>query len=78
MKTIKRHRLARKWSQAGLARRAKMNATTISIMDAERYVPYLSQVEKIISALELSPDEAAEVLDEHRELELSRIEGRRP
>ena len=57
MIVIKAERLFRGWSQAELARRAHMNPTTVSLIEAGRLVPYPSQLRKLERALGLKPSE---------------------
>lgn len=51
VKTIRIKRRAAGWSQAELARRAKMHPTTISLIESGRLVPGEGQVKKIEAAL---------------------------
>ncbi len=48
-------RKRRGWSQAELARRAHLNAATLSQIESGRLTPYGSQVQKIADALGLPP-----------------------
>ncbi len=50
-------RKRRRWSQAELARRAHMNPSTVSLIEAGRLVPYPSQLRKLERALGLKPSE---------------------
>jgi len=45
------------WSQAELARRAGLNASTMCQIESGRYVPYRIQREKIAAALGLSVEQ---------------------
>lgn len=53
----------RGWSRAELARRAKMNASTISLIEGKRFRPYDSQLARLTGALEYAGD-PAELLEE--------------
>ena len=52
-----RERLAHGWSQAELARRSGMNATTICLIESGRFRPYEAQVEKLARALGCAPSQ---------------------
>lgn len=64
MKRLRAAREARSWSQAELARRAGLHASTISLLESGRLVPYPSQVEKIAAALDLPADAAGALIEE--------------
>jgi transcriptional regulator with XRE-family HTH domain len=64
MSRLKTLRDKRGWSQAELARRSGLNATTISLIESGRLVPYPAQAEKLAHALELSPRQAAALMRE--------------
>ena len=51
-------RTRRGWSRAELARRAGMNATTVSLIESGRFYPYLSQLKKLARALGVPDSEA--------------------
>jgi transcriptional regulator with XRE-family HTH domain len=57
-------RKRRGWSQAELARRAHLNAATVSLIESGRLTPYPSQVRKIADALGLPPAQAHLLLQE--------------
>ena len=57
-------RLRRGWSQAELARRSGMNATTISLIESGRFRPYPAQVGKLARALGLPPEKAGQLAGE--------------
>ena len=59
---LTRERLARGWSQAELARRAGMNATTISLIESGRFQPYPAQLVKLARALGLPDEETSGLL----------------
>jgi ribosome-binding protein aMBF1 (putative translation factor) len=54
MKRLKSEREARGWSRAELARRARVNPSTVGLIEAGRFVPYRGQVAKLARALGLS------------------------
>ena len=45
------------WSKSELARRAEVTPSTISTLEAGRWIPYAVQVEKIARALGVKPEE---------------------
>lgn len=49
-------RESRGWSRAELARRAGMNASTISLIERGRFTPYPSQAKKLAVALGIELD----------------------
>ena len=51
-------RKRRRWSQAELARRAHMNPSTVSLIEAGRLVPYPSQLRKLAKALRIRQADA--------------------
>ena len=51
MIVLKAERQRRDWSQAELARRARMNSNTISQIESGRFRPYPSQLRKLGAAL---------------------------
>ncbi len=51
-------RRARRWSRAELARRARMAAADVGKIEAERLVPYPSQLKKLARALGLPSTDA--------------------
>ncbi len=57
MTEIKRVREARGWSRAELARRANLNATTVSLIENGRLLPYPLQLEKLARALGVEPQD---------------------
>ena len=56
-------RKRRGWSQAELARRARMNPNTISLIESGRFQPYDSQLRKISEALGLPEGHAGGLLE---------------
>jgi transcriptional regulator with XRE-family HTH domain len=52
----------RGWSQAELARRAKMNQQTVSQIENGRLIPFPGQVKKLSKALGLSVSEFEKLL----------------
>jgi transcriptional regulator with XRE-family HTH domain len=56
-------RLRRNWSRAELARRAGLNATTVSLIESGRLLPYEAQLEKLARALGWPAGEAARLLE---------------
>ena len=56
-------RKRRGWSQAELARRARMNPNTISLIESGRFQPYDSQLRKITEALGLPEGHAGGLLE---------------
>ena len=79
MNKIQELRKALGWSQAELARRASLNATTVGLFENGRLRPYQSQVEKLAKALgmpsndlsneEMNTKAAPEKLGSGRDLE---------
>ena len=57
-------RKRRGWSQAELARRAHLNAATLSQIESGRLTPYGSQVQKIADALGVPGAEAHLLLED--------------
>ena len=57
MTALQRHREARGWSKAELARRAGLNASTVGSIENGRLRPYPSQVLKLAEALKLSEEQ---------------------
>ena len=51
---MQKHREAKGWTKAELARRAGLNASTVGWIESGRFTPYPSQVRKLAEALELS------------------------
>ena len=60
-------RKKRGWSRAELARRAKMNAATVGLIESERFIPYASQLEKLARALRWPVGEAPSLLRGERD-----------
>jgi transcriptional regulator with XRE-family HTH domain len=52
----------RGWSKAELARRAGINATTVSLIENGRFHPYPEQLSKLALALDWPTSEAAELV----------------
>ena len=61
---IQETREANGWSRAELARRSKMNAATISLIESGRLRPYPGQVEKLAKALKLTRAERRRAAEE--------------
>ena len=59
-------RKRRGWSQAELARRAHLNAATVSQIESGRLTPYGSQVQKIADALGVPAAEAHLLLQDEQ------------
>jgi transcriptional regulator with XRE-family HTH domain len=59
--TLERKR--RGWSQAELARRSLVNATSISLIECRRFLPGPTQLEKLRKALGLRPAAAERLLE---------------
>jgi len=55
-------RVARRWSRAELARRARMAAGDVGKIEAERLQPYDSQLRKLARALGIPADAAPTLL----------------
>ena len=53
----------RGWSQAELARRAGLNATTVSLIESGRFIPYDKQLAKLGRALGVPEDEVPTLLE---------------
>jgi len=51
-------RTRRGWSRSELARRAHMNPSTVSLIEAGRLVPYPSQLRKLAKALRIRQADA--------------------
>jgi ribosome-binding protein aMBF1 (putative translation factor) len=56
-------RQRRGWSQAELARRAQINANTVSLIESARFKPYGVQLAKIARVLNWPAQEASRLLD---------------
>jgi len=56
-------RQSRGWSRAELARRAGLNPSTVSLIEAGRLIPYTTQLEKLCGALGLPPSDAAQLCE---------------
>jgi transcriptional regulator with XRE-family HTH domain len=57
-------RQRRGWSQAEMARRAQLNANTVSQIESGRFQPYPAQLQKLASALAWPVAEAERLLEE--------------
>jgi len=57
-------RMSRGWSQSELARRAHVNAGTVSLVESGRLKPYPAQIAKIARALEVPDGDKETLLDE--------------
>jgi transcriptional regulator with XRE-family HTH domain len=64
MMALRRVRESRGWSRAELARRAQLNAATVSLIEAGRLLPYPAQLAKLSVALDWPESEAASLLSE--------------
>ena len=51
------------WSRAELARRAGMNAATITLIENGRFIPYPSQLRKLAEALGVATDSPESLLE---------------
>jgi transcriptional regulator with XRE-family HTH domain len=60
---LKLEREQRGWSQAELARRANLNANTISLIESGRFVPYPRQLSRIAGALNWPEAQAHRLLE---------------
>ena len=52
------------WSKSELARRAGMNQATIGVIESGRLTPYDAQLVKLASALRVSQDDRATLMQE--------------
>ena len=64
MLNLKFERMRRGWSQAELARRAKLNPATVGQIEAARWRPYPAQLAKLTRALGISEAEAPTLLND--------------
>ncbi len=64
MPMLKELREKRNWSQAELARRSELNASTLSMIERGMLKPYAVQTDKLVAALDLSKREADELRKE--------------
>jgi len=71
MLTLTRLRLAKHWSRAELARRARMAAGDVGKIEVGRLMPYDSQLRKLARALGLATETASRLLDEVERAEAS-------
>jgi excisionase family DNA binding protein len=62
MSTLKDEREKRGWSQAELARRASLNAGTLSMIERGKLQAYPVQVEKLARAMGISQKKCREML----------------
>lgn len=62
MNRLRQEREARNWSRSELARRAVLNAVTVSTIESGRLLPYDIQLEKLAKALgwQRAPEELLE------------------
>ena len=67
MQQMKVLREGRAWSQAELARQAGMHPSTISLIEADRFVPGSSQLQKIADALGVDVQQLEDVADDARD-----------
>ncbi len=63
MKRLRIEREKRGWSRAELARRARLNAVTVGLIEAGRLEPYPLQLRKLARGLGLPAAEAAQLLE---------------
>jgi transcriptional regulator with XRE-family HTH domain len=63
MLRVTKERKRQKWTQAELARRAWINASTLSLIESGHYKPYDSQLIKLANALGFT-DDPHRLLDE--------------
>ncbi len=68
-------RKRRRWSQAELARRAHMNPSTVSLIEAGRLIPYPSQLRKLAKALRIRQADANWLLVDDTDHEASASVG---
>ena len=61
---LKEKRQRRGWTQAELARRADLNAGTVSLIESRRFRPYESQLAKLARALGVAETEAESLLSD--------------
>jgi transcriptional regulator with XRE-family HTH domain len=61
-------RTRRGWSRAELARRAGLNATTISLIESRRFRPYPGQLRKLAAALAVPEDQAEALLGDSEQV----------
>ena len=64
MMLLKLERLRRGWSQSQLARRAGINASTVSQIESHRWQPYPSQLAKLALALGVPEAKAHRLLSD--------------
>ena len=64
MKPITLERRRRGWSQAELARRAGLNATTVCLIESGRFHPYPVQLQKLARALGFRVEEARNLVED--------------
>ena len=69
MLALKAQRIARKWSQAKLAREAELNANTVCMVESGRLRPYESQLAKLAGALGIPASDAHSLLEDEPEIE---------
>ena len=59
---LQKAREARGWSRAELARRARLNAATVGLIESGRFRPYEGQLRKLAEALDLEEDALGELV----------------
>lgn len=64
MKLLACERKRRGWSQAELARRARLHPAQVSLFEAGRLVPYPSQLQKLAAALGWPEAQAQDLMRE--------------
>ena len=74
MIALKAERIARKWSQAKLAREADLNSNTVCMVESGRLRPYRSQLSKLARALNIPESEAHRLLEDEPTLDGGAIE----
>ena len=72
MRMITRERERRGWSRAELARRAHLNAATVSLIESGRLEPYRGQLLTLADALGLRSEDAEQLMEKQPEGEVRR------
>ena len=78
MRMITRERERRGWSRAELARRAHLNAATVSLIESGRLEPYRSQLLKLADALGLREEDAHALVADEASHETNTTSALRP
>lgn len=66
MNRLRAERKSRGWSQAELARRAELNATTVGLIENGRLMPYPVQLAKLGRALGLEGEDVKSLVEDAR------------